>query len=81
MSTEAPPRHVYIHVPFCRAKCDYSDFYSEPLGEKRDGAGAAHGDAADAAQNAVARVGEVEEIMVQDPLDAVPRAPHGGHPV
>ena len=21
---------VYIHIPFCRAKCDYCDFYSLP---------------------------------------------------
>ena len=21
---------LYIHIPFCRAKCDYCDFYSLP---------------------------------------------------
>jgi oxygen-independent coproporphyrinogen III oxidase len=26
-----PVRHVYVHVPFCRAKCDYCEFASEPL--------------------------------------------------
>ena len=24
-------RHVYVHVPFCRAKCDYCEFASEPV--------------------------------------------------
>ncbi len=33
---EGPVRHVYVHVPFCRAKCDYCDFASVPL---RAGAG------------------------------------------
>jgi len=27
-----PVRHVYVHVPFCRAKCDYCEFASEPVG-------------------------------------------------
>lgn len=39
-----PVRHVYVHVPFCRAKCDYCDFASLPLaGESgwRAGAGVA----------------------------------------
>ncbi len=25
-------RHLYIHIPFCVAKCDYCDFYSIPVG-------------------------------------------------
>lgn len=33
------PRHLYIHVPFCRAKCDYCDFYSEAVGNAGEGAG------------------------------------------
>jgi oxygen-independent coproporphyrinogen-3 oxidase len=28
---EGPVRHVYLHVPFCRAKCDYCDFASAPV--------------------------------------------------
>jgi len=33
-----PVRHVYVHVPFCRAKCDYCDFASLPVGDGPDGA-------------------------------------------
>lgn len=31
-----PVRHVYVHVPFCRAKCDYCDFASAPVGDAPD---------------------------------------------
>ena len=31
----AAPRHLYIHVPFCRSKCDYCDFFSVPLACRR----------------------------------------------
>ena len=24
---------VYLHIPFCRSKCDYCDFYSMPAGD------------------------------------------------
>ena len=30
------PRHVYIHVPFCRAKCDYCDFASVAVGDEAE---------------------------------------------
>jgi len=33
-----PVRHVYVHVPFCRAKCDYCDFASAAVGDSPDGA-------------------------------------------
>ena len=26
---------LYLHIPFCRSKCDYCDFYSLPAGEDR----------------------------------------------
>ena len=25
---------LYIHIPFCRSKCDYCDFFSVPCGKK-----------------------------------------------
>ncbi len=28
------PAHLYVHVPFCRMKCSYCDFYSVPIGNK-----------------------------------------------
>jgi len=31
-----PVRHVYVHVPFCRAKCDYCDFASAAVGDAPD---------------------------------------------
>ncbi len=33
-----PVHHVYVHVPFCRAKCDYCDFASAAVGDAPDGA-------------------------------------------
>lgn len=29
----AAPRALYVHVPFCRSKCTYCDFYSLPCGQ------------------------------------------------
>ena len=29
------PLGLYIHIPFCKAKCVYCDFYSLPHGEDR----------------------------------------------
>ena len=29
---------IYIHIPFCRSKCDYCDFYSLAGRDCRDGA-------------------------------------------
>ncbi len=29
------PLGLYIHIPFCRSKCDYCDFYSVPNADKR----------------------------------------------
>ena len=34
---QGPVRHVYVHVPFCRAKCDYCDFASRAVGDAPDG--------------------------------------------
>ena len=34
--TSGPVRHVYVHVPFCRARCDYCDFASTPVGDAPD---------------------------------------------
>ena len=25
---------VYVHIPFCKSKCDYCDFYSLPAGDE-----------------------------------------------
>jgi len=35
---EGPVRHLYVHVPFCRAKCDYCDFASLAVGDAPEGA-------------------------------------------
>ena len=28
--------HLYVHIPFCRSKCEYCDFYSIPGARSRD---------------------------------------------
>ncbi|MEI6873840.1 MAG: coproporphyrinogen-III oxidase family protein [Spirochaetota bacterium] len=33
-----PPRSLYIHIPFCRSKCSYCDFFSIPQGTGDSGA-------------------------------------------
>jgi len=35
MKTEKPALGLYIHIPFCRQKCVYCDFYSLPRSEAR----------------------------------------------
>ena len=27
---------IYVHIPFCRSKCEYCDFYSVPGARSRD---------------------------------------------
>ena len=33
---EKMPLGIYIHIPFCRSKCQYCDFYSRPCPEKAE---------------------------------------------
>lgn len=33
MINSSDPMGIYIHIPFCLNKCDYCDFYSEPLAD------------------------------------------------
>lgn len=35
MKKEYKPLGLYIHIPFCKSKCIYCDFYSIPNGEER----------------------------------------------
>ncbi len=35
MKKEYKPLGLYIHIPFCKSKCIYCDFYSLPNGEER----------------------------------------------
>ena len=30
----ASPAGIYIHIPFCRHKCNYCDFFSKPIDEE-----------------------------------------------
>jgi len=36
LNTPAKPLGIYIHIPFCRSKCEYCDFYSLGGGRSRD---------------------------------------------
>lgn len=57
---EGPVRHVYVHVPFCRAKCDYCDFASLAVGEPEGRAGAEAARRLDAFVEGVAAEWELE---------------------
>lgn len=35
-NTPAKPLGIYVHIPFCRSKCEYCDFYSLGGGRSRD---------------------------------------------
>ena len=35
MQKEKAPLGLYIHIPFCRQKCAYCDFYSLPRSEEK----------------------------------------------
>ena len=35
MKPEKNPLGIYVHVPFCKSKCVYCDFYSLPHAEER----------------------------------------------
>ena len=35
MAKQAHPLGLYLHIPFCRSKCAYCDFYSLPRSESR----------------------------------------------
>ena len=35
MKKEDKPLGLYIHIPFCKSKCAYCDFYSLPNAEKQ----------------------------------------------
>ena len=32
--TQKTPRGIYVHIPFCRSKCEYCDFYSIPQADE-----------------------------------------------
>ena len=56
-----PIRHVYVHVPFCRERCDYCDFSSVAVGDPLRGrAGAEAARRLDRFVDAVAAEWEVE---------------------
>ena len=41
MAKQAHPLGLYLHIPFCRSKCAYCDFYKSARLEQMDGVTAA----------------------------------------
>ncbi len=57
-----PVRHVYVHVPFCRERCDYCDFASVAVGPPAGGGGEAVAPAAEREDPVDGHVAEREDL-------------------